>query len=289
MSAPGFFWSVSRPAKITNARSSAPATAMGGAASISSSGTPLGIMNRGVGNGRMSRQNASPTSELAMTALARIQDPDLRKDIVELGFVDQGTMDLALAKAEDQGTLAERIRAGGYGLGGFDPELGFLVPEGGRVFDILPELLDQLVLLGGLGIAVVLGLRQCGIGLLLRPHHVIYLGIMKHHPRCCLGQLHREKKGYAYHKCNMTGNERRSFHVYTYLFPLEAGVVAVSRAVCSTVASVLRVPPRHGCKVLVLPEPPRPNHLLPCLGMRLGPIGDTLKMQYLTQYNAIAT
>jgi type IV pilus assembly protein PilB len=29
--------------------------------------------------------------------------------IVDLGFIDQGTMDLALAKAEDQGTLAERI------------------------------------------------------------------------------------------------------------------------------------------------------------------------------------
>jgi type IV pilus assembly protein PilB len=29
--------------------------------------------------------------------------------IVELGFVDQGTMDVALANAEDQGTLAERI------------------------------------------------------------------------------------------------------------------------------------------------------------------------------------
>jgi hypothetical protein len=77
--------------------------------------------------------------------------------------------------------------------------------------------------------------------------------------------------------------------MYTYRLPLVALVAEVSPTVCATVASVLRVPPRHGCKVLVHLEPPRPNHLLPCLGMRLGPIGDNLKMQYSTQSNAIAT
>lgn len=87
----------------------------------------------------------------------------------------------------------------------------------------------------------------------------------------------------------MTGNKCRSFHGYTYHLPLEAPKAAVSRAVCSTVASVLRIPPRHGCKLLISPEPPRPNHLLPCVSMRLSPFGDNLKMQYSTQDNAMAT
>ena len=87
----------------------------------------------------------------------------------------------------------------------------------------------------------------------------------------------------------MTRNKCRLFHVYKYHLPLEAVKVAVSRAVCSTIASVIRVPPRQGCKLLVFSEPPRPNQLLPCESMRLGPIGDNLKMQYSTPDNAMAT
>ena len=87
----------------------------------------------------------------------------------------------------------------------------------------------------------------------------------------------------------MTRNTRRSFHVYTYHLPLEAVKVAVSRAVCSTITSVLHVSPRQGYKLLVFSEPPRPNQLLPCESMRLGPIGDNLKMQYSIPDNAMAT
>ena len=68
-------------------------------------------------------------------------------------------------------------------------------------------------------------------------------------------------------------------YLYTYQLPLEAVKGAVSRAVCSTIASVLRVPRRQGCKLIMLPKPPRPNHLLPGVSMRLSPVGDNLKMQ----------
>ena len=77
---------------------------------------------------------------------------------------------------------------------------------------------------------------------------------------------------------------------YIYQLFLEAVDVAVSRTVCSFLASVCLVPLAQGVKLGVAPDPPR-NQRLPSVFFVVGPLRGNLKIQYSISRtdNAMAT